>query len=287
MKSSFILMIYIAGTAVNQTESKIHKRPMRESPTHSLQLHLIRNYQTQHKRTDMDQSGTGDKEVSADVELATEIMKRHFRPSLIKTQAWEGYTFADMEIKIVESTDCYGAVLWPSAMVLCHFLDTHRDEYNLMDKNIIELGAGTGLVTIVTSLLGAKVTSTDLPDVLGNLRHNVKRNTGGRCRHEPNVMELIWGQQLEERFPPSSCKYDYIMAADVVYSHPYLNELMETFIHLCSDNTVILWAMRFRLDPENSFVDRFEKHFHLQELYDLPSLKIKLYRAQKRHGDAA
>lgn len=40
------------------------------------------------------------------------------------------------------------------AMVLCHFLDTHRDEYNLMDKNIIELGAGTGLVTIVTSILG-------------------------------------------------------------------------------------------------------------------------------------
>lgn len=41
-------------------------------------------------------------------------------------------------------------------MVLCHFLDTHRDEHNLMDKNIIELGAGTGLVTIVTSLLGKR-----------------------------------------------------------------------------------------------------------------------------------
>lgn len=134
---------------------------------------------------------------------------------------------------------------------------------------------------------GAKVTSTDLPDVLGNLRHNVLRNTRGRCRHEPHVTELSWGQQLEERFPRVSCQYDYIMAADVVYSHPYLDELMETFMHLCSDNTVILWAMRFRLDPENSFVDRFEKLFHLQELYDLPSLSIKLYSARKRHGDAA
>uniref|UniRef100_A0A8C1R706 Zgc:92518 n=1 Tax=Cyprinus carpio TaxID=7962 RepID=A0A8C1R706_CYPCA len=78
-------------------------------------------------------------------------------------------------------------------MVLCHFLDTHREEYNLMDKNIIELGAGTGLGTIVTSVLGAKVTSTDLPDVLSNLRHNVNRNTRGRCRHEPCVTELSWG----------------------------------------------------------------------------------------------
>ncbi|XP_050976172.1 methyltransferase like 21e [Labeo rohita] len=225
--------------------------------------------------------------VTADAELAAAIMKRHFRPSLIKTEAWEGYEFADMEIKITESTDCYGAVLWPSAMVLCHFLDTHRDEYNLMDKNIIELGAGTGLVTIVTSLLGAKVTSTDLPDILGNLRHNVNRNTRGRCRHAPHVTELSWGKQLEERFPRATCRYDYIMAADVVYAHPYLQELMETFMHLSSDDTVILWAMRFRLAPENSFVETFEKHFHLEELYDLPSLRIKLYRAQKRRGDAA
>ena len=38
--------------------------------------------------------------------------------------------------------------------MLCHFLDSHRETYNLMDKNVIEIGAGTGLVTIVTSLLG-------------------------------------------------------------------------------------------------------------------------------------
>ncbi len=39
-------------------------------------------------------------------------------------------------------------------MVLCHFLESNRDKYNLADKNVIELGAGTGLVTIVSSLLG-------------------------------------------------------------------------------------------------------------------------------------
>uniref|UniRef100_A0A8C9SZS3 Sodium/potassium-transporting ATPase subunit beta n=1 Tax=Scleropages formosus TaxID=113540 RepID=A0A8C9SZS3_SCLFO len=39
------------------------------------------------------------------------------------------------------------------ALVLCHFLDTHREEYSMEDKSIIELGAGTGLVSIVTALL--------------------------------------------------------------------------------------------------------------------------------------
>ena len=126
------------------------------------------------------------------------------------------------------------------------------------------------------------MTSTDLPDVLGNLRYNVSRNTRGRCRYEPQVRELSWGQQLEEHFARASCHYDYIMAADVVYAHPYLDELMETFEHLCSQDTVILWAMRFRLDPENSFVDRFQTRFDIEELYDLPSLRIKLYRAKKK-----
>ncbi|XP_064166043.1 methyltransferase like 21e [Anguilla rostrata] len=219
---------------------------------------------------------------AAGVELAEAIMRRRFFPSLITTEAWEGFTFADLEIRIKESTDCYGAMLWPSALVLCHFLDTNQDEYNLTDKNVIELGAGTGLVTTVASLLGAKVTSTDLPDVLGNLQYNVSRNTRGRCKHTPQVTKLIWGQDLEERFPRASCHFDYILAADVVYAHPYLNELMDTFEHLCQDQTVILWAMRFRLDPENSFVERFQQHFHLELIYDLPSLSIKLYRANRK-----
>lgn len=42
--------------------------------------------------------------------------------------------------------------------MLCHFLDTHQDKYNLADKNVMEIGAGTGLVTIVCSLLGERDT---------------------------------------------------------------------------------------------------------------------------------
>ncbi|KAG7222364.1 hypothetical protein INR49_016319 [Caranx melampygus] len=215
-------------------------------------------------------------------ELANAIMSRRSLPTITGPESYEGYTFSDLEIRIKESTDLYGAVLWPSAMVLCHFLETNRDKYNLTDKNVIELGAGTGLVSIVSSLLGAKVTSTDLPDVLGNLQYNVMRNTKGRCKYIPLVTELTWGPEVEQRFPGATHCFDYILAADVVYAHPYLDELMHTFEHLCQENTQILWAMRFRLDPENSFVDRFRQRFHLEELYDLPSLSIKLYQAWRR-----
>lgn len=46
-------------------------------------------------------------------------------------------------------------------MVLCHFLETNQDKYCLADKNVIELGAGTGLVTIVSGLLGMKNRTVD------------------------------------------------------------------------------------------------------------------------------
>ncbi|XP_039650493.1 methyltransferase like 21e isoform X2 [Perca fluviatilis] len=238
--------------------------------------------ETQQQRVMKEDSKTKEEGAAVDAELAKAIMARCFHPSIMGPEAWEGYIFSDLEIRIKESTDLYGAVLWPSAMVLCHFLETNRDKHNLTDKNVIELGAGTGLVSIVSSLLGSKVTSTDLPDVLGNLQYNVMRNTRDRCKYIPVVTELIWGPEVEQRFPRATHCFDYILAADVVYSHPYLEELMDTFDYLCQENTQILWAMRFRLDPENSFVDRFRQRFHMEELYDLPSLSIKLYRAWRK-----
>ncbi|TRZ18644.1 hypothetical protein HGM15179_008465 [Zosterops borbonicus] len=221
----------------------------------------------------------GEKE---DDQIVAEIMGRRFFPDLIAYKAWEGFHFADHEIRITEATDCYGAVVWPSALVLCYFLETNSKQYNLVDKNVIEIGAGTGLVSIVASLLGAFVTATDLPELLGNLQHNVLQNTKQKCKHQPCVKELSWGIDLEKNFPKSSCNFDYIMAADVVYHHPFLDELLQTFDHLCNNDTVILWAMKFRLENENRFVDRFQTLFDLEMISNFPSLNIALYKAMRK-----
>lgn len=129
---------------------------------------------------------------------------------------------------------------------------------------------------------GALVTVTDLPELLGNLQHNVLQNTKLKCKHQPCVKELSWGIDLEKNFPRSSCHFDYIMAADVVYHHPFLDELLLTFDHLCKNDTVILWAMKFRLDKENQFVDRFQTLFDLEVISNFPSLNITLYKAMRK-----
>ncbi|KAM6180421.1 protein-lysine methyltransferase METTL21E-like [Erethizon dorsatum] len=222
-----------------------------------------------------------------DKQVVTDIMARCFIPTLITHLPWEGFHFVGHEIRIAEATDCYGAVVWPSALVLCYFLETNAKQYNMVDKNVIEIGAGTGLVSIVASLLGAYVTATDLPELLGNLEYNISRNTKMKCKHLPQVKELSWGVALEENFPRSSNNFDYILAADVVYAHPFLEELLVTFDHLCKETTIILWAMKFRLEKENKFVDRFKELFDLEELSSFPSLDIKLYKAMKKNWRGA
>ncbi|XP_020651233.2 protein-lysine methyltransferase METTL21E [Pogona vitticeps] len=219
---------------------------------------------------------------NGDEEMVAEIMGRCFSPSVITIEAWEGFNFVGHKIKIREGTESYGAVVWSSALVLCHFLETNVKSYNMVDKNVIEIGAGTGLVSIVASILGARVLATDLPELIGNLRYNILKNTKTRCKHEPQVKELIWGVDLEKNFPKSLCCFDYILAADVVYHHPYLEELLQTFNHLCTDNTIIIWAMKFRLEKENQFVDKFKKLFDLEIMADFPSLSITLFKAMRR-----
>lgn len=51
---------------------------------------------------------------AVDAELAKSIMAHSFQPSVLGPVTWEGYIFSDLEIRIKESTDLYGAVLWPS-----------------------------------------------------------------------------------------------------------------------------------------------------------------------------
>ncbi|XP_036950947.1 protein-lysine methyltransferase METTL21C isoform X2 [Acanthopagrus latus] len=184
------------------------------------------------------------------------------------------YHYAGQDILIHESIDSYGAVMWPAALALCSFLDNNRQRVNLQGKEVLELGSGTGLVTIVASLLGASVTATDLPEVLGNLRANVMRNTRDRCRHTPQVKTLSWGYDLENTYPTSVYHYDYVLAADVVYHHDFLDELLVTMKHFCQPGTTLIWANKVRFETDLTFTENFKKAFHTSLLAEDGEMKI-------------
>ncbi|XP_075876308.1 uncharacterized protein mettl21ca isoform X2 [Nelusetta ayraudi] len=189
------------------------------------------------------------------------------------------YHYVGHDISIRESIDCFGAVMWPAALALCSFLDNNRQRVNLQDKKVLELGGGTGLVAVVAALLGASVTATDLPEVLGNLEANVMRNTRGRCRHTPQVAALCWGSDLESAYPRSVYRYDYVLAADVVFHHDFLSELLATMKHFCQPGTTVIWANKVRLETDLTFTENFHKAFHTSVLDDG---EIKIFMATCR-----
>ncbi|XP_062303603.1 uncharacterized protein LOC134007901 isoform X1 [Osmerus eperlanus] len=187
------------------------------------------------------------------------------------------YTYVGQEIGIFESqVELYGAVMWPAALALCHYLETNSQEFNMMDKTVLELGAGTGLVSIVASLLGASVTATDISEIMRNMRLNLMRNTEGRCRHTPQTAELFWGHDLEVSFPKSFHRYDYVLAADVVYHHKFLKELLATMKYFCQPGTKLIWANKVRLPPDLDFAEDFKNTFHTTQLADLGGVKLFL-----------
>ncbi|MEQ2247373.1 hypothetical protein ILYODFUR_008713 [Ilyodon furcidens] len=211
------------------------------------------------------------------------VVRRNWVPSIICRIDKDIYHYVGQDIVIYESFDSYGAVMWPAALALCSFLDNNRHTVDLQGKEVLELGAGTGLVAIVASLLGASVTATDLPELLGNLQANLMRNTRGRCKHTPHVAPLSWGYDLEHTYPSSVYRYDYVLAADVVYLHDFLDELLATMKHFCKQGTTLIWANKVRFESDLVFTENFEKTFHTSLLAEEGEMKI--YMATSRFGD--
>uniref|UniRef100_A0A8C6UAZ4 Methyltransferase like 21C n=1 Tax=Neogobius melanostomus TaxID=47308 RepID=A0A8C6UAZ4_9GOBI len=186
----------------------------------------------------------------------------------------ESFCFVGHDISIRESIDTYGALIWPGCVALCQFLENNQQHINFMDKAVLEIGAGTGLLSIVASLLGAWVTATDKPDILSNLKFNLLRNTKGRSRYTPQVAPLTWGSDLDRDFPYPSYHYDYVLAADVVYHHECLDELLKTMHHFCrpGSSTTLLWANKTRFQSDLRFIECFKRNFNTTLLSELPQI---------------
>ncbi|KAG8452572.1 hypothetical protein GDO86_004383 [Hymenochirus boettgeri] len=161
------------------------------------------------------------------------------------------YEFCGRELCI---TQHYGANLgvaapvWDAALFLCGYIEEKKLDFE--GKKVIELGAGTGVVGILVSLIGGQVTLTDLPHALPQIQKNVSANISSS--HLPDVCALSWGFD-QERFPQN---YDFIIGADIVYLKETYPLLIQTLQHLCGSHTVILLSSKMR--QEHGTVDFFE-----------------------------
>lgn len=125
------------------------------------------------------------------------------------------------------------------------------------------------------------MTATDLPEILSNLTFNLLRNTKGRSRYTPQITALTWGQDLERDFPYPLYRYDYVLAADVVYHHDCLEDLLDTMRYFCrpGSQTTLLWANKIRFQSDLRFTESFKSSFNATLLTELPQQEVRIYKA--------
>jgi predicted nicotinamide N-methyase len=120
----------------------------------------------------------------------------------------------DEEFQVDEQLP-YWAEIWPSSIALSEYILENRDQFS--GKKILELGCGLGLVGIVASSVGGKVTFTDNDaHALRFTEENFRRNFKGNA----SVQLFDW------RVPGNPQSFDIILAADIIYEKRWLEPVL-------------------------------------------------------------
>lgn len=127
-----------------------------------------------------------------------------------------------------------GARTWEAALALAEYLIARPEEVN--GKYILELGAGTGMLSIIARKLGAKmVYATDgHEDVCRAIKANVARNQADHIR----VETLEWGNDTPA--------VHVVLGADITYDTKTLPQLLDTMLFALQSATHILLAATLR-----------------------------------------
>nr|XP_006110519.1 EEF1A lysine methyltransferase 3 [Pelodiscus sinensis] len=168
----------------------------------------------------------------------------------------------------------------PKALTLCKYFEEQK--LSFWGKTVIELGAGTGIVGILATLLGGDVTLTDLPLALKQIQENVRRNVPAEHLARARVCALTWGLNHEEFLRD----YDFILGADIVYLKDTYPMLIRTLRHLCGPHSTIYLSSKMRQEHSTAvFYDGLlPEHFTSELAYRDETENINIYRVTSKQN---
>ncbi|KAL4896329.1 putative methyltransferase-domain-containing protein [Aspergillus ambiguus] len=196
-----------------------------------------------------------------------------------------------------------GGQLWPAGMVLARYLLRQRRS-DLVDKQIVELGAGGGLVGLAVALGQRDAEShprtdetkdagpspiyiTDQSPMLPLMETNIELN-GLSSSVKASVLD--WGEPLPTAIPTHP---SIILAADCVYFEPAFPLLISTLKDLMGPESVCYFCYKKRRRADIRFMKSAKKIFDIEEIRDDPDAEtysrenIFLYRFRLKHRKTA
>mmetsp|Transcript_51332 Transcript_51332/g.166432 ORF Transcript_51332/g.166432 Transcript_51332/m.166432 type:complete len:443 (+) Transcript_51332:71-1399(+) len=161
-----------------------------------------------------------------------------------------------------------GGVLWESAIVLADYVGRNKTKFAWQGKRVLELGAGTGLVTIALAMEGADVVLTDgNPKVVEGAGRNVEG--AGRLSGSVRLETFDWNSPEDLARMQALGPWDAIVGSDLVYpgnagrkcvasnetTHPADETLLRLFGQLAGPATQVLLALKDRTGEVGRFVE--------------------------------
>ncbi|KAJ7667700.1 putative methyltransferase-domain-containing protein [Mycena polygramma] len=190
-------------------------------------------------------------------------------PSVQQEMLSLSFSGADITISVdlmLDASPGCGGVAWPAGEVLARYL-VKQGPNNLKNKQILELGSGTGLVGLVAAKLGGTVRLTDQAPLLNIMRDNVAINKlSSLC----TVTELNWGEPISTEIP----RPDVVLAADCVYFEPAFPLLVGTLCELVDEDTEVLFCFKKRRKADRRFFALLKKKFKWEDVPDDPARAI-------------
>ncbi|KAF7879082.1 hypothetical protein EAF04_000282 [Stromatinia cepivora] len=197
------------------------------------------------------------------------------------------------EIRIWEETgESIARHIWDAGLVLSSYLSSLRNSSKTVDSlptlekflgtqqdiNILELGAGCGIVGITLAKLFSdkinKILLTDLPEASEILEKNIstlasKSDASLCCSCSHQVLD--WSTPLPEDVRNE--RWELVVVADCTYNPDVVPDLVQTLTKLRDGNKgmLILLAMKVRHDSEMVFFELMEKgEFRVVERCKVP-----------------
>lgn len=146
----------------------------------------------------------------------------------------------------------YFGVLWPSSVALGKYLA--QNPKLIRGKQVLELGCGLGLPSLVASHLGGDVLATDFhPDVEEYFQRN--------CRHssvESKYMRLNWRDSNQD-----IGKFDVVLGSDVLYESKHSKEVAQGLIRFMKPDGIIILS-----DPLRPYLQSFLEAMKIEGMHE-------------------
>jgi len=159
----------------------------------------------------------------------------------------------------------YAGEVWDSALVLCNSAKkvNFQEKFNFKNKQILELGSGTGICGIFISAFEPnQIILTDKKETLDLINKNVELNQSLIGKNtKVLVEEFYWDDKEKLKFFKDNYEFDYIICSDCIYDKNQFENLQMIFNELTVEKkTTIILAFNYRIETGLEFFDYFKNN---------------------------